>query len=202
MNTEETNHKEANEADLTHESVEVDQLQASDEAQDSAEDKASEEQSEATDTSVEDLATSVKNLEDKLLRAVAENQNLSRRHFQEIEKIHKYASEPVIKELLPVFDSFESLLNLDESLKEKMGDLYSGVELLYKQLLDVLKKNGVEELNPAGADFDPSYHQAMKTEESTEIPPEKVVQVFQKGYLLKDRLIRPALVTVSKKPQQ
>jgi molecular chaperone GrpE len=128
------------------------------------------------------------------LRAKAEGDNIRKRAQVEITNAHKFAVENFTAELLAVKDSLEAALAAENATVESMK---SGVELTLRQLKNVFEKFNVSEVNPAGQKFDPHRHQAIGTVES-EAEPNTVVQVLQKGYLLHDRVIRPALVMVAK----
>jgi len=135
---------------------------------------------------------------DAWLRAKAECDNVRKRAQADVANAHKYALEAFSAELLPVRDSLEAALATENSTLEA---LRQGVELTLKQLDSALEKAAIREIYPLGEKFDPHKHQAMTTVES-EKPANTVVHVLQKGYQLHDRVLRPALVTVSKpKPQ-
>ena len=131
---------------------------------------------------------------DAWLRAKAEADNIRKRSQAEIASAHKFAVENFAAELLAVKDSLEAALAADSASVESMR---SGVELTLKQLAGVFDRFSLSEINPQGQRFDPHRHQAISTVES-DAQPNTVVQVLQKGYLLHDRVIRPALVTVAK----
>jgi molecular chaperone GrpE len=131
---------------------------------------------------------------DAYLRARADCDNIRKRSQTEIANAHKFAVENFVTELVPVKDSLEAALASDSGSAEA---LRSGVELTLRQLKSVFDKFSVKEINPVGEKFDPHRHQAISMVESG-AEPNTVVQVLQKGYLLHDRVIRPALVTVSK----
>jgi len=131
---------------------------------------------------------------DAWLRAKAEADNIRKRAQAEVVNAHKFAVENFTAELLAVKDSLEAALANENATAESMK---SGVELTLRQLQNVFDKFNVTEINPAGQRFDPHRHQAISTMES-EAEPNTVVQVLQKGYLLHDRVIRPALVIVAK----
>jgi molecular chaperone GrpE len=133
---------------------------------------------------------------DAWLRAKAEADNIRKRAQADIASAHKYAIENFSSDLLGVKDSLEAALAAD---KVSIESLKSGVELTLKQLNAVFEKNRIAEINPAGQKFDPHRHQAITTVES-DAEPNSVVQVFQKGYSLNDRVIRPAMVSVAKNP--
>ena len=131
---------------------------------------------------------------DAWLRAKAECDNIRKRAQADIANAHKYALDSFASELLPVRDSLEAALATENSTPES---LRQGVELTLKQLESALEKGSIREVNPLGEKFDPHKHQAMTTVESDK-PAHTVVHVLQKGYQLHDRILRPALVTVSK----
>lgn len=131
---------------------------------------------------------------DAWLRAKAEADNIRKRAQVEITNAHKFAVENFASELLPVKDSLEAALASETPSVESMK---SGVEITLKQLAAVFERFNLSEISPAGQKFDPHRHQAISTVESG-AEPNTVVQVLQKGYMLHDRVIRPALVTVEK----
>jgi molecular chaperone GrpE len=131
---------------------------------------------------------------DAWLRAKAEADNIRKRAQVEIASAHKFAVENFASELLPVKDSLEAALATDTPAVE---GLKSGVELTLKQLRAAFEKFNLSEINPAGQKFDPHRHQAISAVES-DAEPNTVVRVLQKGYLLHDRVVRPALVAVAK----
>ena len=131
---------------------------------------------------------------DAWLRAKAEADNIRKRARGEISAAHKYALESFASELLAVKDSLEAALAADSASVESMR---SGAELTLKQLSGVFERFNLSEINPVGSKFDPHRHQAISAVES-DAEPNTVVQVLQKGYLLHDRVIRPALVLVAK----
>lgn len=157
----------------------------------------------------EDLVARVQALEEQLaaaqdqsLRTAAELQNIRRRAEQDVEKAHKFALEKFANDLLPVVDSLERGLELTSAEDEAVRPVREGVELTLKLFHDTLKRFQVEAVDPHGAPFNPEHHQAMAMEESTHVEPGSVLKVFQKGYLLNGRLLRPAMVVVSKAPAE
>ncbi|MBM7063052.1 nucleotide exchange factor GrpE [Pseudomonas sp. UL073] len=154
-----------------------------------------------------DLAARVQALEEQLaaaqdqsLRVAADLQNVRRRAEQDVEKAHKFALEKFANDLLPVVDSLERGLELSSNSDESIKAVREGMELTLKLLLDTLKRYQIEAVDPHGQPFNPEHHQAMAMEESTHVEPNSVLKVFQKGYLLNGRLMRPAMVVVSKAP--
>jgi molecular chaperone GrpE len=146
---------------------------------------------------LEDARALADNHWDQLLRARAEMENLRRRHAIELEKAHKYALDNFVKDLLGVRDSLELALEATSAETADLAKLREGTELTLKQLADVMIRFGVERLDPRGEPFNPEYHQAMTLQPSSEVPPNTVTSVLQKGYVLNGRLVRPALVIVS-----
>ncbi|MFY7697521.1 MAG: nucleotide exchange factor GrpE [Legionella sp.] len=133
---------------------------------------------------------------EKSVRAMAEADNIRRRAERDIENAHRYGLEKLINALLPVVDSLEQAL---QAAQAKADDVVmrEGLELTMKLFLDVLKKHQVEQLDPHGQAFDPQQHEAMSMQQSNEAEPNTILAVFQKGYKLNDRVIRPARVIVS-----
>lgn len=141
--------------------------------------------------------TEAAELRDAWLRAKAETDNVRKQAQNDIAKAHKYAIERFAQELLTVRDALELALATPHDTTEALKD---GVELTLKNLKAAFDKAKIVEINPAGEKYDPHRHQAMTMIESDQ-PAGTVVQVFQKGYLLNDRVLRPALVAVAKKPE-
>jgi len=137
----------------------------------------------------------------ELLRARAELENIGRRAQRDLENAHKYALEKFTQELLPVADSLELAIAASSGDGEEIAKLREGVELTLKMLKTAMGKFGITEVNPEGEKFNPEFHQAMSMQEAADREPDTVIAVFQKGYLLNERLIRPAMVIVSKRPQ-
>jgi grpE len=145
---------------------------------------------------VDKLEEELKQSEDKYLRLYAEFENFKRRKNKEIETNNVYKSQKVITEILPSLDNLERALQV-ESDNEEIKSLLKGVEMVYEGLLNVLKSEGVELIETENAQFDPSYHHAVMQEEDSEKESGAILDTFQKGYKLKDRVIRPAMVKVN-----
>lgn len=137
-------------------------------------------------------------LRDVALRAQADAQNIQRRAEMDVEKARKFALEGFAKELLPVVDNLERALESAAGDDAQVKSIAEGVELTLKSLLDVLKRFKIEPVDPQGEPFDPQLHQAMSMVENPEVEPNTVIAVMQKGYTLNERLVRPAMVMVSK----
>jgi molecular chaperone GrpE len=147
------------------------------------------------------LHEDVADARDAALRAQADAQNVTRRAEQDVEKARKFALERFCSELLPVVDNLERALEAAAGDDEIVKPIAEGVELTLKSLLDALKKFNIEPVDPQGEPFDPQVHQAMSMVENGEVEPNTVIAVMQKGYTLNGRLVRPAMVMVSKSAQ-
>jgi molecular chaperone GrpE len=148
---------------------------------------------------LEDARAKVDEHWEQILRLQAELDNTRRRAERDVENAHKYGLERFANELLPVKDSLELGLQAANAGEEgAVEKLREGTELTLKMLNAAMEKFGLKEVNPVGEPFDPQLHQAMTMQESKEHAPNTVVAVMQKGYLLNDRLIRPAMVMVAK----
>jgi molecular chaperone GrpE len=160
----------------------------------------------STDPSVlaEQLAAANKQvaaLMDQALRSQADAENVRRRASRDVENAHKYALEKFISELLPVFDSLEKAIESAESAAEGDTDaIVEGIRLSVKLFLDVAARAGVEQLDPVGEPFDPQHHEAIVMVPNPDMEPNSVMEVMQKGYTLNGRLVRAAMVVVSKAP--
>ena len=155
----------------------------------------------------EDLVTRVHVLEEQLaaaqdqsLRVAADLQNVRRRAEQDVEKAHKFALEKFAGDLLPIVDSLERGLDLSNPDDESIRPMREGIELTLKMFADTLKRYHLEAIDPHGQPFNAEHHQAMAMQESADVEPNSVLKVFQKGYQLNGRLLRPAMVVVSKAP--
>jgi molecular chaperone GrpE len=137
---------------------------------------------------------------DEALRAQADTQNVMRRAEQDVEKARKFALERFCSELLPVVDNLERALEATAGDQEILKPIAEGVELTLKSFRDALKKFHIEMVDPEGEPFDPQLHQAMSMMENPDVEPNTVIAVMQKGYTLNGRLVRPAMVMVSKGP--
>jgi molecular chaperone GrpE len=133
---------------------------------------------------------------DRLARAQAEFDNARKRAVKEQQDYRDYAAADAIKSLLPAMDSLERALQV----KADPADLRNGVELIYKQLQDALAKLGVRAIPAKGEQFDPHVHEAIEMVETSDAPDHEVIEELQRGYKIKDRLLRPAMVKVAKNP--
>ena len=138
--------------------------------------------------------------QDRLLRLSAEFENYKKRMNRQSDEFKKYANESLLKELLTVVDNLEraiSSTNGDRSV-EREGCVVEGVEMTLNEILKILEKFNVRPVEAKGKPFDPTYHEAMMQEETDEYPENTVINEFQRGYMIHDRLLRPAMVVVSK----
>ncbi|GAA3594035.1 nucleotide exchange factor GrpE [Gibbsiella greigii] len=144
------------------------------------------------------LAEAQQRERESLLRAKAEVENIRRRTELDIEKAHKFALEKFSGDLLPVIDNLERALELADKNNPDLAPMIEGIELTLKSLQDVVRKYGIEIVGDVNVPFNPDVHQAMSMVESEEHQPNHVTMVMQKGYTLNGRLLRPAMVAVSK----
>ncbi len=144
------------------------------------------------------LTEALDDARDQVLRTQAEMQNLRRRVERDVENAHKFGLERLIGELLPVVDNLErsvAILASDDAIAQSVTE---GVELTLKSFLDVLERQQVEQLDPGGQPFNPEFHQAMSMVPNASVAPNTILEVYQKGYTLNGRLVRPAMVVVAK----
>ena len=140
----------------------------------------------------------IKDLQEALLRTQADNVNYRKRKDEEVAKRLEYANEDLVKEILPVVDNFERAISLDDdNLDDELSKFLQGFKMIYCHLVDILNKYDVKAIDGANKPFDPKYHQAVLTEKSDGMESGMVIEVMQKGYLFKDKVIRPAMVKVS-----
>ena len=137
---------------------------------------------------------------DSVIRAAADNDNIRRRAAIDVEKAHKFALEKFANELLPVIDNLERAVEFSDKENEALKPLIEGIELTQKSFIDAVAKFGVELVNPQGEKFNAEFHQAMSMQPSEDVEPNTVIAVMQKGFTLNGRLLRPAMVMVSKAP--
>ena len=147
---------------------------------------------------IETLNKEIFNLKEALLRNQAELQNYKRRKDEETERYLKYKNEELVKELLPIVDNFERAIKMDDNdLSDEVSKFLTGFKLIYTNTINILNKYEVTEIKAEGIEFDPTYHHAVLTEHDDTKPSGVVLEVLQKGYMYKDRVIRPAMVKVN-----
>tara|TARA_B100000408_G_scaffold138397_1_gene131901 strand:- start:1637 stop:2278 length:642 start_codon:yes stop_codon:yes gene_type:complete len=193
-------------ANADQDQAEIETEDDSDLQESSAEEKDVEEQADFTLEEVleklaEEKEGAVRARED-LLRVQAEMQNLRRRTEQDIEKAHKYGQEKFSIELLTVMDNLERALAAASDYEdETVKAIYEGVDLTLKSFTDCFNRFHIGSVDPMGEPFDPQLHQAVTILENSDVEPNTVIEVMQKGYTLHGRVIRPAMVVVSKEPE-
>ena len=158
----------------------------------------SDESADLDDGDTASLETQVEELKEALIRSQADLQNVRRRAERDVENAHKYAVEKFVKDLLAVLDSMDRALELAETTESFDASMIEGIQMTHKLLLDTAGKHGVELINPVAEAFDPQEHQAMSMVESADHDPNTVIAVMQKGYKLEGRVIRAAMVMVTK----
>ena len=147
---------------------------------------------------VETLKAANALLNEKVLRLTADMQNMKRRYEEEISKLYKSAGEDFAKKLLSVIDNFERAIKLDDTnLDDELSKFLSGFKMIYGNMINILKEKGIEEIICLNEEFDPAKMDAVLTEKVDGTPSNKVIDVMQKGYIYKDKVIRPAMVKVS-----
>ena len=159
------------------------------------EDEAPVESSEASQ--IADLEAKVAELEDKLLRSQAEIQNIQQRHAREVQNVRKYDGQKLAGAVLPAVDNLESALQVeaDDTVTKQIK---TGVEMTLKTLVQALADNGISATGEVGEAFDPTKHQAIQSVESEDVASDEIAAVLQKGYMIQDRVLRPAMVAVAK----
>ena len=147
---------------------------------------------------IEELQQQVASFKEMLLRNQAELQNYKRRREEETAKMMKYKDEALIKEFLVVLDNFERAIKMDDDdLTDEVSRFLEGFKLIYSNTINILNKFEVKEIDALGVEFDPDYHHAVLTEHDENKPAGVVLEVLQKGYMYKDKVIRPAMVKVN-----
>lgn len=154
------------------------------------------------ESALSDAQATIKEQQESVLRARAEMENARRRAETEVEKARKFALERFAGELLPVLDNLERAIELGDATNELVKPLLEGVEMTLKGFVNSVDKFGLKVINPQGEAFNPEQHQAMSMQESAELAPNTVMAVMQKGYELNGRLLRPAMVMVSRAPAE
>ena len=160
--------------------------------------KSTEETSDNCDDKVKKLEAELQEWKNSYTRKLAEFQNFTKRKENEVAEMRKYASEGIIVKLLDNIDNLERAVDASKE-SQNFDSLIEGVNMILNNLKNLLAEEGVEEIEAAGKEYDPYEHKAMITENKEELDDNVVVQVFQKGYKMKGKVVRPAMVTVNKK---
>jgi molecular chaperone GrpE len=150
---------------------------------------------------VEALEQEAKEAHDRLLRVSAEFENYKKRAAREMNDFRKFANESFVKAMLPVIDNLDRAIESSNNKKHADSSMVEGVNMTLKEILKVLEQFGVKRFDSLGNIFDPGLHQAVMQEETEEHAENSVVKELQKGFMMHDRLVRPAMVVVSKKPE-
>lgn len=145
---------------------------------------------------VEELTKKLKSLEEETLRAKADLINYRKRKDDEVSNLLKYCNADIIMLLLPVLDNFERVIN-KEDIPEDVKSYLEGFKLIYKQIKDILESNDVKEIEALGKEFDPMYHQSVTMRKDDTKESGIVLEVYQKGYTYKDKVLRPAMVIIN-----
>ena len=162
--------------------------------------KKSSKKDKADNKEIIELKEQISSEKDRVLRLSAEFENFQKRKQRELDEFKKFANETIFKQLLPVVDNLERAIDSTKVNSDQKA-LLKGVELTHKEIVKLLETFSVKPVEAEDKIFDPNFHQAVTQEESDQVPANSVTKVLQKGYLLHDRLIRPAMVIVSKKKQ-
>ena len=160
--------------------------------------KSAEETSDNCDDKVKKLEAELEEWKNSYTRKLAEFQNFAKRKENEVAEMRKYASEEIVVKLLDNIDNLERAVDASKE-SQNFDSLIEGVNMILNNLKHLLTEEGVEEIEAAGKEYDPYEHKAMITENKEELDDNVVVQVFQKGYKMKGKVVRPAMVTVNKK---
>ena len=165
-----------------------------------------EEEEEEEEEEDNDLEVKIKELKDQLMRTLADGENLRKRTLKEVEQAKKYSHISFVRDLVSSVDNLKRALDSipeDKSnLSEPIKNLILGLEIVEKEIVTTLEKNNIKQISPLGEKFDYNFHQAMFEIPTTDCDPGLVVEVSQNGYLLYDRLVRPAMVGISKKIEE
>ncbi len=149
------------------------------------------------ETRLESVEQEAKEAHDRFLRVSAEFENYKKRSVREMDEFRKFANESLIREMLTVVDNLERALNSSNNDNQKNSPIAEGVDMTLKEILKVFKKFNVKPIEALGKPFDPNFHQAAMQEETNEHPENTVLNELEKGYMIHDRLLRPAMVVVS-----
>ena len=147
---------------------------------------------------LEEAKKKISELQEAFLRNQADLQNYKRRKEEEISKMLKYSEEDIVKDFLPIIDNFERAIKMDDNdLSDEVSKFLEGFKIIYTNTLGLLEKYEVKEIKADGVEFDPTYHHAVLTEHDESKPEGVVLEVLQKGYMYKDKVIRPSMVKVN-----
>lgn len=150
------------------------------------------------DKKLDEALEKIKKLEEEVLKAKADNINYRKRKDEEVGRMLEFSNEDIVRDILPSIDNFERAINLDDdNLDDELSKFLTGFKMIYCHLIEVLEKYDVKAIDDVRKPFDPKFHQAVLTEKMDGVEPGIVIDVMQKGYTLKGKVIRPAMVKVS-----
>ncbi len=198
--TDEMNAKDVEQLEKDNEEMTVEQLQSQESEVETSTDTSSTGEEETTEQKqqklIESLQSELREEENKRLRLLADYENFKRRTTLDKESQQKYRAQNVLTNLIPVLDNFSRALSL-EATTEEAKSMMTGIEMVYRSLLEALESEGLVAIEAIGKDFDPNFHQAIMTGNDEEQASGVVLEDMQKGYMLKDRVLRPSMVKVN-----
>ncbi len=174
----------------------IEEVEQADESTEEVVEETEESELSEEQAKIKELENQVADFSNRLLRATADYDNFRRRTKEEREAASKYRAQSLVEQLLPALDNFERALMVQPEHDETKS-LLQGMEMVYRQLQDAMKNEGVEAIQAVGEQFDPHLHQAVMQVEDSNFEANSVVEELQKGYKLKDRVLRPAMVKVN-----
>lgn len=190
-----TEKDEMNEQESQIHDVEEQEIVSSEDGQAEAEVEPADEKEELLQK-IDELSKALEEEETKKLRVMADMENAKRRATLDYQALQTYRSQNVMVHILPVLDNFERALSV-ETKEEESKSILTGMEMVYRSLVDALKAEGLEEIEALGHEFDPNFHQAVMTGNEEDKPSGEVLEELQKGYKLKERVLRPSMVKVN-----
>lgn len=196
MAEEKQNQEQKEQEELNKTEAEAAETAEAEEAAPKADEQTEENQTELLEKQLKELQERLEEKENKLLRVQADFENYKRRARLDLEAAEKYRSQRIISDLLPALDNFDRALGIEPD-NEQTKSLLQGMEMVHRQILEALKNEGVEEIPSVGQQFGPNLHQAVMQVEDEQYESNAVVEELQKGYKLKDRVIRPSMVKVN-----
>ncbi|GGJ83447.1 protein GrpE [Lentibacillus kapialis] len=197
QNQETMNRNNSNDAEQEQEEVVTEVIDAeTDDQENAAQAESADKENDSLQAELSRLKQEKDDLQQRLLRTQAEFDNFKKRSQKEKESVQKYKSEELATELLPAMDNFERAMQVEVNAETK--SFVEGISMVYNQIKEALKSQGIEEIEAVGKPFDPNVHHAVMQVEDEEAESDTIVEELQKGYILKDRVIRPAMVKVNK----
>ncbi|MBC1484238.1 nucleotide exchange factor GrpE [Listeria sp. FSL L7-1509] len=178
------------------EEIEQEELNVLNESDNSTEEEVKEESLTEDQAKMLELENKLDEMENRYLRTQADFENVKKRHTAELDAKQKYRSQSLAQDLLPALDSFEKALQTDVE-HEEVKQILKGMEMVYNQILVAFEKEGIESISAIGEQFDPNFHQAVMQDSDESAASNEITAELQKGYKLKDRVIRPSMVKVN-----